>query len=126
MVRSFVVKDVYNMVLNYDLLDHLKNDAFLRCICGLGSRRELLHQSKSFRTFAELAASELSQRLHAALIESPKTERMVGHISQDSTMTGTRSKPAWMPVATAPAKKIRKRDRPRKGEKLPAPEPTRL
>jgi len=126
MARSFVAKAVYNMSHNRELLDRLKSDASLRRICGWESRRELLHESQFSRAFAEFSASELPQRLHAALIESTQTERIVGHISRDSTEIEAREKPARMPVAAAPVKEIRKRGRPKKGEELPPPTPTRL
>jgi hypothetical protein len=68
-----------------ELLDRLKSDASLRRICGWESQRELLHESQFSRAFAEFAASKLPQRLHAALIEATQKERVVGHISRDST-----------------------------------------
>ena len=125
MACSFVAKAVYNMSNTRQLLDRLKNDACLRRICGWESRRELLHESQFSRAFAEFAASELPQRLHAALIEATQKERLVGHISRDSTEIEAREKPVRMPVAAAPVKEIRKRGRPKKGAP-PLLEPTRL
>jgi hypothetical protein len=126
MVCSFVAKAVYNMSHTRELLDRLKSDASLRRICGWESQRELLHESQFSRAFAEFAASELPQRLHAALIEATQKERVVGHISRDSTEIEAREKPVRTPVAAAPVKEIRKRGRPKKGEEPPPPEPTRL
>jgi hypothetical protein len=126
MARSFVAKAVYNMGHTRELLDRLKSDASLRRICGWESYRELLHESQFSRAFAEFAASELPQRLHVALIEATQTERIVGHISRDSTEIEAREKPVRTPLAPAPAAEIRKRGRPRKGEQPPPPEPTRL
>ena len=126
MACSFVAKAVYNMSHTRELLDRLKSDASLRRICGWESQRELLHESQFSRAFAEFAASELPQRLHAALIEATQKERVVGHISRDSTEIEAREKPVRTPVAAAPVKEIRKRGRPKKGEEPPPPEPTRL
>ena len=126
MACSFVAKAVYNMSNTRQLLDRLKNDACLRRICGWESRRELLHESQFSRAFAEFAASELPQRLHAALIEATQKERLVGHISRDSTEIEAREKPVCTPVAASPVKEIRKRGRPKKGAPPPPPEPTRL
>ena len=126
MACSFVAKAVYNMNSTRELLDRLQSDASLRRICGWESQRELLHESQFSRAFAEFAASELPQRLHAALIEATQKERIVGHISRDSTEIEVREKPVRTPVAAAPVKEIRKRGRPKKGEELPPPEPTRL
>jgi hypothetical protein len=38
------------------------------------------------RAFAEFAASALPSRLHAALIQETHKDRLVGHISRDSTV----------------------------------------
>jgi hypothetical protein len=126
MACSFVAKAVYNLSHTRELLDRLKSDASLRRICGWESQRELLHESQFSRAFAEFAASKLPQRLHAALIEATQKERVVGHISRDSTEIEAREKPVRTPVAAAPVKEIRKRGRPKKGDEPPPPEPTRL
>jgi hypothetical protein len=124
--RAFVAKAIYNLSLTRQLLDRLRNDASWRRICGWESRCEIPHESQSSRAFASFAASELPQRLHAALIEATQKERLVGHISRDSTEIETREKPQCTPVAAAPARPKRKRGRPRKGELPAPPEPTRL
>jgi hypothetical protein len=124
--RAFVAKAVYNMSHTRQLLDRLHNDASLRRICGWESRREIPHESQFSRAFASFAASQLPQRLHAALIEATQKERLVGHISRDSTEIESREKPVRTPVTDAPVKEIRKRGRPKKGDEPPPPEPTRL
>ena len=103
-----------------------RNDPCLRRICGWESRNEIPHESQFSRAFAAFAASELPQRLHAALIESTQKDRLVGHISRDSTEIEAREKPHNAPVAAAAAKPQRKRGRPKKGEQPAPPEPTRL
>jgi hypothetical protein len=123
---SFVAKAVYSMSDTRQLLDRLKNDASLRRICGWESRGEILHESQFSRAFAEFAASELPQRLHAALIEATQKERLVGHISRDSTEIEAREKPVRTPVEDAPVKQSRKPGRPKKGDEPPPPEPKRL
>jgi hypothetical protein len=124
--RAFVAKAVYNLSDTRQLLDRLANDVCVRRICGWSRRSEIPHESQFSRAFASFAASELPQRLHAALIEATQKERIVGHISRDSTEIEAREKPVPALVATAPAKEIRKRGRPKKGEQPPPPEPTRL
>jgi hypothetical protein len=69
---------------------------------------------------------ELPQRLHQALIEVTQKERLIGHISRDSTEIEAREKPVLAPVSAAPVEPKRKRGRPRKGEQPAPPEPTRL
>ncbi len=111
---SFVAKTVYNMGDTRQLLDRQKNDPALRRICGRESRGEILHESQFSRAFAEFAASELPQRLHAALIEATQKERLVGNISRDSTQIEAREKPVRTPVEDAPVKESRKPGRPKR------------
>jgi hypothetical protein len=126
MACSFVAKAVYNMSDTRQLLDRLRSDVSLRRICGWESRGEILHESQFSRAFAEFAASELPQRLHEALIEATQKDRLIGHISRDSTEIEAREKPLPKPTANTPAKPARKRGRPKKGEQPAPPEPTRL
>jgi hypothetical protein len=126
MARGFVAKAVFNLSATRQLLDRLSVDVSLRRLCGWESRREIPHESQFSRAFAEFAASELPQRLHEALIKATQQERLIGHISRDSTEIEAREKPVRTPVSITPAKSIRKRGRPKKGEQPPPPEPTRL
>jgi hypothetical protein len=128
--RAFVAKAVYNLSDTRQLLDRLANDVCLRRICGWSRRSDIPHESQFSRAFASFAASQLPQRLHAALIEATQKERLVGHISRDSTEIEAREKAQSAPVEAAPvnpdAKPKRRRGRPRKGEQPAPPEPTRL
>jgi hypothetical protein len=126
MARAFVAKAVFNLSATRQLLDRLSVDVSLRRLCGWESRREIPHESQFSRAFAEFAASELPQRLHEALIKATQQERLIGHISRDSTEIEAREKPVRTPVSISPAKSIRKRGRPKKGEQTAAPEATRL
>ena len=126
MARALVAKAVLNLGTTRQLLDRLLGDDVLRRLCGWESAAELPHESQFSRAFAEFAATELPQRLHAALIEATQKERLVGHISRDSTEIQAREKPTPAPVAAAPVKPKRKQGRPKKGEIVPAPQPTRI
>jgi hypothetical protein len=124
--RAFVAKAIFNLNSTRQLLDRLAVDAGLRRLCGWESVREIPHESQFSRAFAEFANSELPQRLHEALIKTTQQERLIGHISRDSTEIEAREKPVRAPVEAAPIKEIRKRGRPKKGDDPPPPEPTRL
>ena len=124
--RAFVAKAVFNLNATRQLLDRLSVDVSLRRICGWERQREVPHESRFWRAFAEFAASELPQRLHEALIKATQQERLIGHISRDSTEIEAREKPLRTPVSITPAKSMRKRGRPKKGEPSLPPEPTRL
>lgn len=126
MARAFVAKAVLNLGATRQLLDRLAADDVLRRLCGWESAREVPHESQFSRAFAEFAASELPQRLHAALVEATQKERLIGHISRDATEIEAREKPVPAVVEATPAQPKRKRGRPKKGEVVPPPEPTRI
>ena len=104
--RAFVAKAVFNLNATRQLLDRLSVDVSLRRICGWESQREIPHESQFSRAFAEFAASELPQRLHEALIKATQQERLIGHISRDSTEIEAREKPLRTPVSITPAKNL--------------------
>src|SRR6266567_4902449 len=126
MARAFVAKAVCNMSTTRQLLERLAVDTALRRICGWESLGEIPHESQFSRAFAEFAETQLPQRLHEALIAETQKDRLIGHISRDSTEIEAREKPVRLPVAPAPAKPAGKKGRPKKGDSPPAPEPTRL
>ena len=123
--RAFVAKAIYNMSTTRQLLERLLCDVALRRICGWESQREIPHESAFSRAFAEFAKSELPQRLHAALIQETQKDRLMGHISRDSTQIDAREKPQRAPGAAAVKRSRKKKGRPKKGEPIPAPEPSR-
>jgi hypothetical protein len=124
LARAFVAKAVLGLPQTNQLIDRLIADATLRRLCGWETRGQIPSESTFSRAFAEFAASALPARVHEALIKTTHTERLVGHISRDSTAIEARERPAPKPVQAAPQ---RKRGRPRKGEAPPPPkEPRRL
>jgi Transposase DDE domain/Transposase domain (DUF772) len=132
--RAFIAKAVLNLNSTRQLLDRLAVDAALRRLCGWDSRGEIPHESQFSRAFAGFAASQLPQRLHEALIELTQKDRLVGHISRDSTEIEAREKPQRAAQQAAPVhphpqpqpQSKRKRGRPKKGEQPVPPEPTRI
>ena len=115
--RAFVAKAVYDMPTTRVLLDRLDTDVALRRICGWEKHREVPSESVFSRAFAEFAHTQLPDRVHQALIRNTHHDRLVGHLSRDSTAIEAREKPA--PTDKAPPPPKRKRGRPRKGEQRP-------
>jgi hypothetical protein len=124
--RAFVAKAVWNMSTTRQLLERLAVDTALRRICGWESPREIPHESQFSRAFAGFAETQLPQRLHEGLIAETQKDRLIGHVSRDSTEIEAREKPIRAPVAPEPAKPAGKRGRPKKGDPVSAPEPTRM
>ena len=123
--RAFVSKCIYNMPTTRALLDRLQSDSKLRRICGWEKKRDVPSESVFSRSFKEFATSLLPEKVHENLITETHQERLVGHISRDSTAIEAREKPVKK-EDPAETEKPKKRGRPKKGEKRPAPTPTRI
>jgi hypothetical protein len=91
--RAFVAKAVCNFGTTSALRDHLRTDAALRRICGWENVRRVPDESVFSRAFAEFARTELPQQVHAALIVKTQAERLIGHVSRDSTAIAARERP---------------------------------
>jgi hypothetical protein len=136
LARAFVAKAVYNISETSHLRDRLLCDKVLRRICGFESRGKVPSQSTFSRAFSEFSESGLPNRVHEALIEKYHSERLVGHISRDSTAIKAREKvcaeakeKAKHKKAAEIAKKAQgkaKRGRPKKGEERSPKEIKRL
>src|SRR6202035_4142785 len=72
----------------------LSADQTLRRLCGWQRAGEVPSEATFSWAFAEFAASALPSRLHEALIQDTHADRLVGHISRDSTAIEAREKPA--------------------------------
>lgn len=83
--RAFVAKAVCGYSHTRHLLHALRQDEQLRKICGWQKARHVPHESTFSRAFAEFAAMELPQAVHAALIQETQQPRLIGHITRDST-----------------------------------------
>ena len=117
MARAFVAKAVYDLPTTRGLRDRLDTDVVLRRICGWERKFEVPSESVFSRAFAEFSDTQLPQRVHEALIGNTHRDRLVGHLSRDSTAIEAREKPAAKQKAPPPPK--RKRGRPKKGEERP-------
>jgi hypothetical protein len=126
LARSFIAKAVFNLPTTRLLIDMLSADKTLRRLCGWQRAGEVPGESTFSRAFAEFAASALPSRLHDALIEETHADRLVGHISRDSTAIEAREKPAKSDEPKPPAQPKRKRGRPCKGEVRPIEPPRRI
>jgi hypothetical protein len=107
MATAFLAKAVLNLPTTRDLIGRLRVDEPLRTFCGWASVKALPHESKFSRAFAEFAATELVQQLHAAVIEATQKERLIGHIARDSTAIPARERYP----ETAQQKKAKKKTR---------------
>jgi len=125
-LRAFLAKATFNLTTTRELIDRLKIDPMLRRICGWERRDQIPKEWTFSRTFAEISKTNLLDRIHQSLVVLYGADRIVGHISRDSTAIEAREKPVNKKVPTVAPKPKRKRGRPRKGETRPRKELTRL
>jgi len=92
LATAFMAKAILNLPTTRDLISRLRVDAALRRFCGWYSAGRLPHESKFSRAFAEFAATELPQQLHAAVIAATQSQRLIGHITRDSTAIAARER----------------------------------
>lgn len=109
-LRAFVAKAVFNLPHTRALLERLRSDLTLRRLCGWDQAAAVPDETVFSRAFAELAASDLPQQIHATLIRNSYKDHLVGHISRDATAIEAREKPAPRPKAP-PARASRRKDR---------------
>ena len=126
--RAFVAKAVCNFGTTSALRDHLRTDAALRRICGWENVRRVPDESVFSRAFADFAETELAQQVHAALIVKTQAERLIGHVSRDSTAIAVRERPVKPPeTAEESREKAARAKAPRKPRRNKKPrEQTRI
>jgi hypothetical protein len=125
LARAFVAKAVMNLPTTRLLIDQLQTDTMLRHLCGFGRRSEIPSEATFSRAFAEFAEGELASRLHEALIRDTHGDRLVGHVSRDSTAIEAPERPVKVEATMDRDKPKRRRGRPRKGDEQPPAKPPR-
>jgi hypothetical protein len=129
LARAFIAKAVLGLPMTAMLIERLAVDKQLRRLCGWEHPGQVPSEATFSRAFAEFARSALPCRLHEALIKASYEDRLVGHLSRDSTAIEAREKPVKpvKPVkSAAPAPPKRKRGRPKKGEVVEKKAPRRI
>lgn len=127
LAHAFIAKSHYNYTENKQIIEKLQSDSRLRRICGWDRKSQIPSESVFSRVFAEFAKASLVSKILDSFTKKYHSERLVGHVSRDSTAIEAREKAAKKetPVET-PKPEKKKRGRRKKGEEKPAPEPTRL
>jgi hypothetical protein len=92
LATAFIAKAILNLPTTRDLRDRLVADSGLRAVCGWRQARNIPHESKFSRAFAEFAETQLPQQLHQAIVEATQSERLIGHIARDSTAIAARER----------------------------------
>jgi len=120
--RAYIAKASLNLPTTRQLLDRLKVDKVLRRICGWEKIAEIPDESVFSRAFKEFAADQIPERVHEAMIKAYQSERLVGHLSRDSTAIEVRERCRVKKEAKVSRSKM-PRGRPKKGEERPQNDP---
>ena len=126
LAKAFIAKAVWNLPTTRALIDQLQGSATLRRLCGWETAGDLPSESTFSRAFASFAAGKLPETIHAALVCESFKDRLVGHVSRDSTAIEgrERAEPRAKAELSSPT---HGRGRPRKDEPpRPLPPPSRL
>lgn len=128
LARAFVAKAVWNLPSTRALIDRLHADTALRRLCGWEGSAAVPDESAFSRAFAEFAAAEFGQKVHAALIAKTQAPRLVGHISRDASAIEAREKPAAKPKPKVeePSEPKPPKTRRKPGEPKPPEQMTRV
>jgi len=126
LARAYVAKMVYNISTTRELIDRLDREDNLRRISGWEKGDKIPSESTFSRVFHEFSKSKLPQRVHEELLLKYERERLVGHISRDSTDIVAREKAISKAKDGGEPKPRHKRGRPKKGEDRLQKEPSRL
>lgn len=124
--RAFIAKAIYGHTTTRQLLDQLQSDVRLRRICGWEKAQDVPKEWTFSRAFAEISRQELPTKAHEALVVAFQSDRLIGHISRDSTAIEAREKAVKRPKNKETDKPKRKRGRPRKGTPVTPKEEKRL
>jgi transposase len=124
MFRSFLLKSFLRIDTTTSLINRLKSDSNLRLICCFGNH--VPDESTFSRAFAEFSVNDPAGRILDELVKENIGDKLIGHISRDSTAIESREKPFNKKRDMKESEKKQKRGRPRKGEKRVEKEMKRL
>lgn len=121
-LKAFIAKAVYDFPTTRMLLEYLSTSRSLRKLCGWERITDMPSEATFSRAFQEFSRGKLSEVVFAAMVKEHLGDKLVGHISGDSTAIEAREKVSRKVKAE---KKPKKRGRPLKGSSLVI-EPKRL
>jgi len=93
LAKAFIAMRVYRIDGNKAMVERLAADAKLRRLCGWETPGEVPSESTFSRAFAAFARTGLPQLVHESMVKKNLGEKLVGHISRDSTAVEVREKP---------------------------------
>ncbi len=115
--RAFLLKAVHNLGTTKLLIENLKTNSSWRLLCGWDSRSKIPSEATFSRAFTAFAKQELLNAIHKEIIIEELHDRLIGHVSTDSTKIEGREKRCRKNTSRKDLKKKRKRGRKSAAEK---------
>jgi len=115
---AFVAKAILNLATTEALIDRLKVDKVLRRICLFPSNRKLPCKATFSNAFRKFSETDLPTHIHKTIVEHNFSDRLVGHVSRDSTYLeaketiNTKPKTAWRRLKGKRRRLVRQLDMP--------------
>ncbi len=122
--RSFIAKAVYDLPTTQLLVEMLVSQPILRKLCGFERRCDVPSAATFSRAFEQFASLHLGDTAHEALVRMHVGDRVVMHVSRDSTEVPARERPYKTRKPTP--EPARKRGRPRADVPRQLREPNRM
>lgn len=114
-LRAFFLKAVYDLPTTKGLIENLKTNPSYRRLCGWEYRGEVPSEATFCRAFNLFAAERVPDEIHAVLVQENYVDKLIGHVSVDSTAIVGREKACRKNTPKVKLKK--KRGRKSKAEK---------
>ena len=89
--KAFVAKAVFNLDSNRSLITYLNSSRHFAAYVAGNIKRTFL-RSKFSRVFSLIAEHEICQKIHESMIKVHCKNRIIGHLSRDSTAVESREK----------------------------------
>jgi hypothetical protein len=123
LAKAFLAKMVWNLPTTEQLIDRLHSSPSLRRLCGWDSVSDIPDRGTFSRAFEQFAKEQLPQLAHSQLIKTHLGDRLIGHVSIDSTAIHGREAIVKTPQPADSPTPPKRRGRPKKGEvRPPAPD----
>ena len=95
--HAFLAKAHWNLTETKRLIEMLKSSPTISLICGWKTAKEIPSESVFCRAFREFSDGNLLQLVHETMIRNCLGDKIIGHISRDSTAIPAREKPIRKP-----------------------------
>ena len=92
LLKAFVAKSVFGYQNTKIMIENVKGNPTIRRLCGWERECDVPSGPTFSRAFEEFAKSGLPQKIHEGIVKKYLGEKLVGHISRDSTAIDAREK----------------------------------